>query len=65
MIGRYPDIAILVLFYRGDTIVSQSGFDGHSLDFLGFLVVAEQTVIGADIQLVTKFACDAYGCTIV
>ena len=49
VVGTYPEASRLVLFDGGDAVVSQSALDSQPLQFALLQVVAEQSVVGADV----------------
>ena len=65
MVRRYPESPALILFDGGDTVVCQSRLDGQSVLFALLQVVAEQTVVRADIEHAVEFTRNTDRCTVV
>ena len=65
VVGSYPKVSLLVFLYARDAVVCQSALNAVMVCLVGFQVIAEQTVVGADAQLPSKLSCDARGNTIV
>ena len=65
MVGSYPEVAVLVELDAGNTVVGQTVVHAVTLGLMLFQVVADDAVVGADVQLAAKLTGNAGWCAVV